>query len=143
MTPFSVQRIDHLVLRVENLDESVAFYEKVIGCTVERRRDELGLAHLRTGASLIDLISVSGKLGSAGGRAAADGGRNLDHLCLRIEPFDEAALRSHLSNHGVVPRGEVVQNFGAEGIGPSIYFSDLDGNVIEFKGPSERPAGEA
>lgn len=136
MTPFSVQRIDHLVLRVKDLDESVAFYVSVIGCTVEKRRDDLGLVHLRTGASMIDLISVSGRLGSTGGRAADTEGRNLDHLCLRIEPFDDAAIRAHLSNHGVSPHGDVVQNFGAEGTGPSLYFSDPDGNAIEFKGPS-------
>ena len=133
--PFSVQRIDHLVLRVRNLERAVAFYGNVLGCEVARRRDELGLVHLRAGSSLIDLVSVDGSLGRKGGAAAGDTGRNLDHLCLRIDPFDEAALIAHLDAHGVAPDGAVQNRFGAEGDGPSLYFADPEGNTIELKGP--------
>ena len=88
MSPFAVQRLDHVVLRVRDLDIAEAFYRDVLGCEVVRRRDDLGLRHLRAGASMIDLVSVDGKLGQRGGSAAGNEGRNLDHLCLRIEPFD-------------------------------------------------------
>ncbi len=133
--PFAIERIDHLVFRVRDLAASVSFYETVLGCSVARRRDDLGLVHLRTGASMIDLISVDGKLGRLGGEAARpDTGRNVDHLCLRIEPFDEAAIVAHLAAHGIAPCGPASNNFGAEGEGPSLYFSDPDGNVIELKG---------
>ena len=64
--PFDVQRIDHLVLRVRDLAHSVRFYGEVLGCHVERRREHLGLAHLRAGASMIDLVDVAGKLGARG-----------------------------------------------------------------------------
>jgi glyoxylase I family protein len=60
----------------------------------------------------------------------------MDHLCLRIEPFDAAALRAHLEAHGVVP-GDVVSRYGAEGQGPSMYITDPDGNSVELKGPPE------
>ena len=137
MTPgFSVQRIDHLVLRVRDLARSIDFYAAVLGCTVATRRDDLGLVHLRAGASMIDLVGVDGPLGRKGGGAPAAEGRNLDHVCLRIDPFDEAALRAHLGRHGVAPQGAVVRNVGAEGVGPSLYLSDPDGNQIELKGPS-------
>ncbi len=85
---------------------------------------------------MIDLISVDGKLGLEGGAAAGSEGRNVDHLCLRIEPFDEAALVEHLHSFGLAPRGPASNNFGAEGEGPSLYFQDPDGNTIELKGPS-------
>lgn len=134
--PFAVQRIDHAVLRVGNLERSVRFYAEVLGCTVLRRRPDLGLVHLRAGASLIDLVDVDGRLGRAGGPVPAAGAGNLDHLCLRIEPFDEHALRRHLAAQGVAPRGSVSQNFGAEGVGPSLYVADPEGNVIELKGPA-------
>ena len=134
--PFAVQRIDPLVLRVRDPARSVAFYEAALGCLVVRRRDDLGLIHLRAGASMIDLVSVDGPLGRAGGPGPQAGGRNLDHLCLRIDPFDEAALRAHLAGAGIGPRGPVTVNFGAEGEGPSLYFADPDGNVIELKGPA-------
>jgi catechol 2,3-dioxygenase-like lactoylglutathione lyase family enzyme len=136
MQPFAVRRLDHLVLRVTDLERSIEFYTRVLQCPVERRRDDLGLVHLRAGASLIDLVSVSGKLGAAGGAAAGAEGRNLDHLCLAIEPFDARALVEHLRRHGVEPKGPVASNFGAEGTGPSLYLSDPDGNTVELKGPS-------
>ena len=134
--PFAIQRIDHVVLRVRDLDRSEAFYREVLGCEVARHRDDLGLRHLRAGASMIDLVSVDGKLGQRGGAAAGDEARNVDHLCLRIEPFDEAAIVAHLATRAVVPEGPASVNFGAEGDGPSLYFRDPDGNTIELKGPS-------
>ncbi len=133
--PFAVERLDHVVLRVRDLARSIAFYEAVLGCRVARRRDDLGLVHLRVGASMIDLVAVDGVLGRPGGTAAAATGRNMDHLCLRIEPFDESALLDHLRRHAVVPKAAVQINFGAEGDGPSLYFDDPDGNVLELKGP--------
>jgi len=136
MSPFSVQRIDHLVLRVRDLQRSVAFYENAIGCTVVRWRDDLGLVHLRAGASMIDLISIDGELGRKGGAAPQAGGRNLDHVCLRIEPFDESVVVAHLASIGVAPRDKASVNFGAEGEGLSLYFEDLDRNVVELKGPA-------
>lgn len=134
--PFSVQRIDHIVFRVKDLTRSIEFYRTVLGCDVVRQREHLGLVHLRAGASMIDLVSVDGKLGSRGGAAAATEARNVDHLCLRIEPFHEPDLVAHLAKHGLAPFGSAEVNFGAEGDGLSLYFPDPDGNVIELKGPS-------
>jgi glyoxylase I family protein len=71
--PFDVQRIDHLVLRVRDLARSIRFYGQVLGCHVERQREHLGLAHLRAGASMIDLVDVAGKLGARGWRARRRG----------------------------------------------------------------------
>lgn len=138
-TPFSVQRIDHVVFRVRDLPRSIAFYQAVLGCEVVRRREHLGLVHLRAGASMIDLVDVDGPLGARGGEAPGAGARNVDHLCLRIEPFDEAAIAAHLHRHGLTALGAAEVNFGAEGDGLSLYFADPDGNVIELKGPSQPP----
>ena len=135
-TRFNVQRIDHVVLRVRDLGGSIEFYGQVLGCDVVKRQEHLGLVHLRAGTSMIDLISVQGKLGSAGGAAPGKDARNLDHLCLRIEPFNESEIVEHLAQFGIVPHGPAQQNFGAEGTGPSLYFDDPDGNVIELKGPA-------
>lgn len=131
---FRICEIDHLVLRIVDLDAMLGFYCGALGCTVEKRQDELGLIQLRAGRSLIDLVLVEGKLGSAGGAAPGTEGRNLDHLCLRIEPFDEAAIRSHLEAHGI-EAGPVKSRYGAEGEGPSTYLTDPEGNTVELKGP--------
>ena len=131
-----IREIDHLVLRVADLERMLAFYCGVLGCTVERRDDRIGLGQVRAGRSLIDLVPVSGRLGSAGGAAPGKEGRNLDHFCLRIEAFDEAQLRSELAAHGVEV-GAFGRRNGAEGEGPSVYISDPEGNVVELKGPPE------
>ena len=137
-----IRGIDHVVLRVADLPRALRFYCEVMGCTEERRLDPLGLVQLRAGASLIDLVDAGGPLGRLGGPPPSEAGRNLDHVALRIERFDEAALRSHLLAHGVEP-GEVGQRYGAEGNGPSMYVRDPDGNVVELKGPPSAPPGQA
>jgi glyoxylase I family protein len=131
--PFRVHRIDHVVLRVGDVERSLRFYGEVLGCREERRSDELGLIQLRAGESLIDLVAVDSPLGKLGGGPASREGHNVDHVCLRIEPFDEATLREHLERYGVTP-GDVHQRYGAEGMGPSLYVRDPDQNVIELKG---------
>ncbi|WP_101926066.1 MULTISPECIES: VOC family protein [Luteimonas] len=131
MQPFAIEAIDHVVLRVRDLPRAVAFYTEVVGCTLARRRDDLGLVHLRAGASMLDLVDVAGRLG--GGAAPDPAARNVDHVCLRIAPFDEAALVAHLARHGVQPRGPADANFGAQGDGLSLYIDDPEGNGIEFK----------
>lgn len=134
-----VRDIDHLVLRVTDLAQMLRFYGEVLGCALERRDDSLGLIQLRAGRCLIDLVTVDGPLGRAGGAAAAEGGRNLDHFCLRVEPFDPGAIRAFLARHGV-SAGELASRYGAQGQGPSMYVSDPEGNVVELKGPPDDPA---
>jgi catechol 2,3-dioxygenase-like lactoylglutathione lyase family enzyme len=130
-----IRGIDHLVLRVVDLARMIDFYCRVLGCSVERRQDELGLVQLRAGSGLIDLVDCGGRLGRAGGAPPAPpGGTNLDHFCLRVEPFDEPLIRAHLSRHGFNPE-PVASRYGAEGEGPSMYLRDPEGNVVELKGP--------
>ncbi|UVW27547.1 VOC family protein [Massilia sp. H6] len=135
-SPIAVRGIDHVVLRVAQPEAMIAFYGDVLGCHVERRLDEIGLIQLRAGNSLIDLVPVDGELGRKGGAAPGAGGRNLDHLCLRVEAFDEAAIRRHLDAHGVCA-GPVEQRYGAEGNGPSMYLLDPERNTVELKGPPQ------
>ena len=129
-----IRDIDHVVLRVSDLEGMLGFYCGVLGCVVERRKDDIGLVQLRAGRSLVDLVPVDGELGRAGGAAPGSEGRNMDHLCFRIETFDEAALTEYLERHGVEP-GRVSSRYGAEGSGPSMYVEDPEGNTVELKGP--------
>lgn len=132
---FRILGIDHLVLRTADVAALVRFYVDVLGCGVEREQPDFGLTQLRAGSGLIDLVSLDGPLGRAGGAGPGAEGRNLDHFCLRIDPFDADALRAHLAAHGVAASA-VEQRYGAEGKGPSLYVKDPDGNVIELKGPA-------
>ena len=128
--------IDHVVLRVADIERMRRFYCQVLGATHVAYRPEFGMSHLRVGAAMIDLVEVSGKVGKAGGAAPGKEGRNMDHLCLRVEPFDQAAIVAHLEKHGV-PIGPIRSRYGAEGNGISIYLTDPEGNTVELKGPSD------
>jgi len=128
-----VAGLDHLVLRVADLDRAIRFYGDVLGCHVERRLDEPKLVQLRAGASMIDLVPA----GPAPQSAEATAGRNLDHFAVRIGTFDFSALSAHLQRHGIAV-GEVRRRYGAEGYGSSLYITDPDGNVVELKGPPEK-----
>ena len=134
--PFTLRQIDHVVIRARDPAALEAFYREVLGCTVERRQDGIGLVQLRAGASLIDLVAVDGKLGRMGGAAPGREGHNMDHLCLRIDSFDREAIAAHLQAHGVAV-GDYGSRYGAEGEGPSQYLSDPEGNVVELKGPPD------
>ena len=125
-----VAGLDHLVLRVADLDRAIQFYGEVLGCRVERRLEEPKLVQLRAGASMIDLVP-------AGSASQAADGRNLDHFAVRISDFDFPALAAHLERHGIAV-GEVKRRYGAEGYGSSLYITDPDGNVVELKGPPEK-----
>ena len=133
---FQVLRIDHIVLRVVDLQASLRFYVDVLGCPVEKVQEKIGLTQLRAGDCLIDLVHLDGQLGSMGGAPPGAEGRNVDHICLRIDPFEEASLTDYLKGHGItVPSEGAVSRYGAEGSRPSLYIQDPDGNVVELKGP--------
>ena len=131
--PIRLRGLDHIVLRVVDVERSKRFYCDVLGCSLERTLEKLGLYQLRAGAQLIDLVDVAAPLGQAGGAAAGEHGRNVDHFALQVSPFDATAIRAWLEAHGVEV-GEVAARYGAEGTGPSLYIRDPDGNTVELKG---------
>ncbi|NIF56457.1 MULTISPECIES: VOC family protein [Burkholderiaceae] len=130
-----IREIDHVVIRATNVETLARFYCDVLGCSLEKEQRELGLTQLRAGRSLIDLLQVGAKLDRAENGMPGTG-RNLDHLCLRIESFDVAALTAHLAAHGA-RIGEQGVRYGADGFGPSLYLFDPEGNMVELKGPPD------
>ena len=123
---FSIKFIDHLVLRTGNVERLIAFYRDVLGLPIERQT-ESGLTQLRAGQCLLDIVPVDDR---------DQPGRNLEHFCFRVDPYDEDDIRSRLEEAGatIVKSGTA---YGSEGRGPNIYFLDPDGNEVEFKGPSD------
>lgn len=133
--PFKILGIDHVVIRARDIALMVDFYQRVLGCIMERPIESLGLFQLRAGRTLIDLIDVNGELGRKGGAAPGKDGLNMDHLCLRIDPWDSDAIFGYLSAEGITASPVETRN-GAEGEGPSIYLDDPEGNMLELKGPA-------
>ena len=120
-----ISGIDHVVIKVADLDRSIRFYCEILGCTLDWRRDEIGLAHLRVGASFIDLLACA--------TLPPDAIRNMDHLCLTVADFDAEKVRQHLQDHGVAI-GPAAERYGASGWGLSVYATDPDGNGLELRG---------
>lgn len=125
--------IDHIVLRAHDQQRLIDFYTGVLGLTVEKRQDAIGLVQLRAGTSLIDIVSVDGRLGRMGGAGPGSEGRNLDHLCLTVAGFDLETVQAHLIAHGV-EIGEAGLRYGAGGEGLSLYLKDPEGNGLELRG---------
>jgi glyoxylase I family protein len=132
-TAIRIGGLDHVVLRVGDLDRAISFYQRVLGCHIERELQQPRLVQLRAGAALIDLVPAP----VSPHQAADKAGRNMDHFCVRVMGFDAAAVKAHLHQNGVDP-GEVHERYGAEGYGPSIYITDPDGNTVELKGEATR-----
>ena len=129
----NVRSVDHVVLRVADVDKVGGFYIDVLGGQWDRRREDIGLHHLRLGDLMIDLVPVDGQLGRMGGAAPGQEGRNVDHVAFRVQPWDGDAILSELQSHGI--EAEIKTRYGADGDGPSIYFKDPEGNGVELKGP--------
>ena len=134
MAPFALIALDHVVLRVRDIEASLRFYRDVLGCTIDKVQEQFGLWQVRAGASLIDLVPLDGPLGRMGGAGPGREGRNLDHFAIQIAPFDDGAIRAHLAAHDVTIT-DSGRRYGALGSGPSIYILDPDGNTVELKGP--------
>jgi catechol 2,3-dioxygenase-like lactoylglutathione lyase family enzyme len=121
-----VTGFDHVVLRVADVERSLAFYQDQLGLAPEGveqwRLGELSFPSVRISAEvIIDLLP---------GRAAHTGTENVDHLCLVVEPTDW---------HAVIAGGtfELVSGphtlSGAQGDGRAIYVRDPDRNLIELR----------
>src|SRR5437016_14358662 len=96
--PFNILGIDHVVLRAADPAALETFYVDVLGCTVEKRQPAIALTQLRAGRTLIDIVPAAQAAPAAGRQAGR--GASLDHICLRIEPFDPATTQNHSAAAG-------------------------------------------
>jgi catechol 2,3-dioxygenase-like lactoylglutathione lyase family enzyme len=125
-----VRSLDHFVLRVRDLDRSLAFYHGLLGLPVEGleacRRGERPFVSLRIGESLLDLVpdpSYEPEAASAGGFV---------HFCVTLG--DLGATVQILRDAGVkFLHDEPLARGGARGVGLSIYAEDPDRYVVELK----------
>jgi catechol 2,3-dioxygenase-like lactoylglutathione lyase family enzyme len=126
-----VQRIDHVVLTVADLDRTIAFYERVLGMTPVSFGE--GRRALAFGDQKLNLHQA-GREFEPRARRATPGAID---LCLVTDvPLDEVA--AHLRSEFVVIEHGPVDKIGARGPLRSVYFRDPDGNLIEVSNEGGR-----
>ncbi|HEY2474536.1 MAG TPA: VOC family protein [Candidatus Cybelea sp.] len=128
--PFAIEAIDHILLLVDGMERSLAFYEGVLGASVKSRLPQYAMAELRAGTSHLDLVDTASPEGRWAG-PAHNTGRNVEHVALRLGPCAEGALRKHLAGSGVAIVEEREEN-GLSGRRLSLYVRDPSGNQIEL-----------
>lgn len=127
--PVRVTDLDHFVLRVRDLDASIAFYRDVLGLPIEMleeyRAGTRPFVSARVGSQLVDLVPDPTYDGAMGGLA---------HFCVRVAGHLADEVLPHVRAAGVtVIEDEPMIRLGATGYGQSIYVRDPDGYVVELK----------
>jgi len=125
--PFTLVALDHLLLLVDDMDAALNFYQMVVGAKLASRLDPYGMAMLDAGSGQIALVDWKTNEG-AWARPDVEGGRNIDHFAVSLATTDEAAVRAHLSAHGVAIIEEQVEDGRL-----SLYIKDPAGNTVELR----------
>lgn len=129
---FKIKGIDHIVLITSDVKAMVHFYCDILGCSIERVQEEIQLTQLRAGQSIIDIVYKNSHPTNK-----TEITLNMEHFCLRIEPFHYEELKKYFKKHGVDLK-RYGDRFGAEGYGPSFYLNDPEGNEVELSGDDEK-----
>lgn len=124
--------LDHIVLRVRDLDRALGFYRDVLGLPIEfldeYRNGTRPFVSARAGAQLIDLVPDP----------AYDAGEGMSkggflHCCVEIDG-KLAEIIPWLRERGVnVIEDQPMARMGARGMGLAVYVNDPDGYVVELK----------
>lgn len=127
-----ITELDHIVLRVRDVERSLRFYTDVLGLQPERverwRAGEVRFPSVRLNVdTIIDLFASDQE------PIGKDGPRNQDHFCMVIEPTDMDALKSKFENIGVEIQTGPGKRWGSHGDGISLYIYDPDNNVVELR----------
>ncbi|GAA0463464.1 VOC family protein [Parasphingorhabdus litoris] len=118
-----LEKFDHIVLCVADVDETRAFYERVLG--MESREERPGKYSLHFGDAKISLQDAATAPDIAKDTVPGSG-----NFCLvTSDPIDR--LLDHLIAEGVEIRDGPGQRSGAVGDLLSVYFNDPDGNLVE------------
>lgn len=125
--PLVYHGLDHVVLKVTDITRSLDFYTRVLGMSLERIIEDVGIYQVRCGRHLIDLQVLP-----AGAALAEGPARGIDHVCVLVAgPLPPVV--AHLQACGVTIAFGPVELYGATGFGTSVYVRDPDGHTLELK----------
>lgn len=119
-----IERLDHLVLTVADIERTVAFYERVLG--MQREIFGQGRSALVFGQQKFNLHQQGNEFEPKAARPTPGA---ID-LCL-VSVWTMPAIIQHLNEQQVVIEEGPVARTGAMGLIDSVYFRDPDDNLIE------------
>ena len=96
--------LDHLILQVNDIPESVRFYTEILGLQPERV-EEWRAGAVRFPSARINADTIIDFFGSDQEPIGKEGVKNQDHFCMVIEPTDMEELKAKLEALGVARRG--------------------------------------
>lgn len=127
-----ITEMDHIVLRTNDVEESLRFYTEVLGLQAERveqwRAGEVRFPSARINADTIIDFFASEEIPN--GR---DDVRNQDHFCMVIDETDMDALKARFEDAGIDIQAGPGKRWGSHGDGISLYIYDPDDNVVELR----------
>ena len=127
-----ITELDHIVLRVKDVEVSMQFYTETLGLKPERvdqwRAGEVRFPSVRLNDdTIIDLFASDQE------STGRDGVKNQDHFCMVIEPTDMDQLKAKFEALGVGIQAGPGKRWGSHGDGISLYVYDPDDNVVELR----------
>ena len=127
-----ITEMDHIVLRVKDVEETMRFYSGVLGMPLERV-DQWRAGEVRFPSARLNADTIIDFFASDQEPIGKDGVRNQDHYCMVIEPTDMEALKSKFEGLGVEIQSGPGTRWGSHGDGISLYIYDPDNNVVELR----------
>ena len=127
-----ITELDHIVLRVKDVEVSMQFYIDTLGLKVERM-DQWRKGEVRFPSARLNDDTIIDFFASDQQPTGRDGARNQDHFCMVIEPTDMDELKSKFEAMGVEIQAGPGKRWGSHGDGISLYVYDPDDNVVELR----------
>ena len=124
-SPPRIERVDHFVLTVRDIEKTCEFYSRVLGMTVHEF-GPLKRKALHFGTNKINLHPAGREYEPKAARPVPGSG---DFCLVTTTSLDEVA--AHLEAQGVTIEEGPVPRSGALGAIQSLYFRDPDGNLVE------------
>ena len=127
-----ITELDHIVLRVQDVETSLRFYTQVLGLQAERV-EQWRAGEIRFPSARLNADTIIDFFGSDQQPIARDDAKNQDHFCMVIEPTDMEDLKAKFEGIGVDIQAGPGKRWGSHGDGISLYIYDPDDNVVELR----------
>ncbi len=127
--------MDHIVLNVEDEEEIIVFYSRVLELETDRfeeyKEGKVPFPSVRLNPNTV--IDLFPKRMWQGNASAGQGRDHLNHFCISLSMKEWESLVDRIKDNNVEIEEGPVSRWGAHGTGTSIYFRDPERNLIEAR----------